>query len=92
MYSGSAPRRRKMSKATLIQVDSRKRVTLGNMALHNQYLVREENGTIVLEPAVFLTAAERAVLSDPVVVAALSKVNESPENRRTRSRDKGKLS
>jgi len=74
---------------TLVQVDTRKRVSLGNMAHHNQYLVREEpDGTIIFEPAVVLTQAERAFLSDPSLVEALEKVNVHPERRRTRERTK----
>jgi hypothetical protein len=71
----------------LVQVDARNRVSLGNLAEHTQYLARATpDGTIIFEPAVVVTAAERAFLSDPQLVAALEKVNASPESRRQRER------
>lgn len=74
---------------TLVQVDTRKRVSLGNMAHHSQYLVREESdGTIIFEPAVVLTQAERAFLADPELVETLEKVNAHPERRRARERNR----
>ncbi|TAM71940.1 MAG: hypothetical protein EPN48_00630 [Microbacteriaceae bacterium] len=74
---------------TLVQVDTRKRVSLGSMAHHSQYLVREESdGTIIFEPAVVLTQAERAFLSDPELVETLEKANAHPERRRTRERNR----
>ncbi|PPF09988.1 hypothetical protein C5C86_13565 [Rathayibacter sp. AY1E4] len=58
--------------STLIQVDGRKRVSLGKLAQHGQYLVTEEpGGRLVLEPAVVLTVAEQNFLNDPRLVAAL---------------------
>lgn len=58
--------------STLIQVDGRKRVSLGKLAQHGQYLVTEEpGGRLVLEPAVVLTVAEQNFLNDPTLVAAL---------------------
>jgi hypothetical protein len=71
----------------LVQVDARKRVSLGSLAQHEQYLVRQTpDGTIIFEPAVVLTAAERAFLADSELVAALADVNAHPERRRLRPR------
>lgn len=43
----------------LLEVDSRKRVTLGDLATHRYYLVRaEEDGTIILTPAVVVPATK----------------------------------
>lgn len=72
---------------TLIQVDSRKRVSLGKLAHHDQYIVTEENdGRLILEPAVVLTVAERNFLNDPELVEALNRVNDDSTSRRTRQR------
>ncbi|WP_454140727.1 hypothetical protein [Microbacterium lacticum] len=72
---------------TLIQVDGRKRVSLGKLAKHDQYLVTEDaDGRIVLEPAVVLTVAEKNFLQDPELVAALQRSADHPERRRERPR------
>jgi hypothetical protein len=48
-----------MSERTLLTLDSRKRVSLGHLAKHNRYLaVIEDDGTILLVPAVVMTEAE----------------------------------
>jgi hypothetical protein len=74
---------------TLIQVDTRKRISLGSLAHHDQYLVtEEEDGRIILEPAVVLTVAERNFLSDPTLTAALERANANPDARRTRARSR----
>lgn len=73
--------------STLVQIDGRKRASLGAMARFDQYMAREEpNGTIIFEPAVILTPSERAFLADPELVAALSNANAHPERRRTRTK------
>ncbi|AJW79003.1 hypothetical protein [Clavibacter michiganensis] len=72
---------------TFVQIDARKRASLGSMAKFDQYLVREEpNGTIIFEPAIIMTPAEREFVNDPELVAALARVNANPERRRTRER------
>jgi len=76
-----------MTAPTLVQIDSRKRASLGALARFDQYLVREEaDGTIVFEPAVILTSAERAVLADNEFLSAIRNANANPEHRRTRQR------
>ena len=62
--------------STLIQVDARKRISLGSLAHHDQYIATESpDGSVLLEPAVVLTAAEHAFLADETLSAALSRVN-----------------
>lgn len=50
--------------AQLIETDSRHRISLGALAAHDHYLADvEDDGTIVLIPAVVMGAAEAALLS-----------------------------
>jgi hypothetical protein len=71
--------------STLIQVDARKRISLGSLAHHDQYIATESpDGSVLLEPAVVLTAAEHAFLADETLSAALSRVSAQPQNRRSR--------
>ena len=46
------------------------------------------DGSVLLEPAVVLTAAEHAFLADETLSAALSRVNAQPQNRRSRERSR----
>lgn len=70
----------------LVTVDERKRVTLGSLASHDQYLATTfEDGRIVFEPAVVLTASEQQVSDDPdfwgrVAAAAAEPAVEVPED------------
>lgn len=54
---------------TLLEVDGRRRISLGVLAEHDRYLAHvETDGTIVLTPAVVLSVAEaRLHASGPVV-------------------------
>lgn len=55
-----------MAGPKLIQVDSRKRVTLGTMAHHERYAAWvEADGTIIMTPVIVLTQEERNRLTDP---------------------------
>ena len=55
--------------ADLVEVDSRRRVTLGRHAKHDRYLIREEpDGTLVLTPAVVMTELEARFLQNPELV------------------------
>lgn len=57
---------------TLVEVDTRRRVTLGRAATHDRYIVREEaHGVLVLEPAVVISAAQAALNAHPEVAAAI---------------------
>jgi hypothetical protein len=73
--------------STLIQVDARKRISLGSLAHHDQYIATQQSdGSVLLEPAVVMTAAERAFLADETLSTALDRVNAQPERRRARDR------
>lgn len=64
-------------KSGVIEVDDRRRVSLGKFGRHNRYLVHEQtDGTLILEPAVVLTEAEVALMSN----------NAHPERLRARAR------
>ena len=55
----------------LVELDSRRRVSLGRLGRpeHRRYLVTEEpDGTLVLTPAVVMTAHEAALLRRPDLV------------------------
>jgi hypothetical protein len=56
----------------IIEVDSRGRISLGKLGRPDtqRYLARvEDDGTIVLQPAVVISAFEARVLADPALVA-----------------------
>jgi hypothetical protein len=58
----------------LIELDDRRRATLGRIARFDRYLAREEDdGTIVMIPAVVMTVAD------------VERINGAPEPTRTRS-------
>jgi hypothetical protein len=47
------------ARRSLLEVDSRRRISLGSLAEHDRYLVDvEADGTIILTPAVVMSAAE----------------------------------
>ena len=55
----------------LVELDSRRRITLGRLGKpeHDRYLVNEEpDGTLVLTPAVVMSAHEAALLRHPELV------------------------
>ena len=50
---------------TLLELDSRRRVTLGRLAQFDRYLVTPlEDGALLLEPAMVMTKAELDLLQD----------------------------
>ena len=56
----------------LLEVDNRRRVTLGRLATHDRYTARVMvNGSILLEPAIVISADEAAVLHDPEFIAMI---------------------
>ncbi len=58
----------------IVEVDSRRRISLGRLgrAEHTRYLAQvEDDGTIVLTPAVVVSALEARVLSDPKLMAQI---------------------
>ena len=61
-------------KDQIVEVDSRRRVSLGKIGRsdHTRYLARvEADGTIVLTPAVVVSALEAKVLANPALVAKI---------------------
>lgn len=70
----------------IVEMDSRNRVSLSRVEhKHERYIVREEaDGTLVLEPAVVLTRAERAYLADVELRAVVEHGQANPQNRRPR--------
>lgn len=72
---------------TYIQVQARGRVTLGRLATADQYLARRESdGTIVLEPAEVMTAAEARLLAAEDVMAIVEANLADPDRLVTRDR------
>jgi len=64
----------------LVEVDARRRVSLGKIATHDRYLVREEaDGVLVLEPAVVVSAAQARLNARPDVAAAIADAMDHPE-------------
>lgn len=59
-----------MESRTYVQVQARGRVTLGKLATAGQYLARREpDGTIILEPAEVMTAAEARLLASEDLIS-----------------------
>ena len=66
----------------LVELDSRRRVALGKLgrAEHTRYLAEDQaDGTIILTPAVVMTANEVALLRQPGVVARVEAELAEPE-------------
>lgn len=63
----------------LFQKDSRGRLPLGQLLDHDRYLgSRDDQGRIVLEPAVVMTATEERLLSDPEFRARMTEAASAP--------------
>jgi len=62
-----------MVRDQIVELDSRGRVSLGRLGVeHPRYLAHiEADGTVVLTPAVVVSALEAKVLSDPDLVARI---------------------
>lgn len=74
-----------MSKPVVIDVDDRRRISLGKLGRHTQYLATEmPDGTIVLEPAVLLSEADYAFLRNTDLRAQIEDNRAHPERRRPR--------
>ncbi len=75
------------SKSAVIELDDRRRASLGKFGRHDRYLIREqEDGTLILEPAVVLTEAEAAYLKNPALVALIEEERAHPERNRPRTK------
>jgi hypothetical protein len=69
----------------MVELDERRRVSLGKIGRHTRYLVHEqEDGTIVLEPAVVLTEAEARFMANPALRQQIEDNRAHPERRRPR--------
>lgn len=69
----------------MIEVDSRRRVSLGKLGRHDRYLATEQpDGTITLEPAVVLTESEHAYLQNVGLRRQIEDNRAHPERRRPR--------
>jgi hypothetical protein len=80
-----------MGKPVVIEVDSRRRVSLGKLGHHDTYLATEQpDGTITLEPAVILTEAEHAFLQNMELRRQIDHNRAHPERRRPRPARGGK--
>lgn len=74
-----------MSKPVVIEVDDRRRISLGKLGQHNQYLATElPDGTLMLEPAVLLSGAEYAYLQNTALQAQIEYSRAHPEQRQPR--------
>lgn len=65
----------------LVELDSRRRITLGRLGNpeHERYLVTEEpDGTLILTPAVVMSAHEAALLRHPDLVEQIRSDLEDP--------------
>jgi len=74
-------------KTTLLEVDARGRISIGSLATHDRYLVQvEDDGTIVLTPAVVMSAVEARLHAATETSRKIHEFLENPEtgSRRTR--------
>jgi hypothetical protein len=72
---------------SLLEVDARRRISLGALAEHDRYLVEvEDDGTIVLTPAVVMSAAQARLLAAVETSRMIDEFLDNPEtgSRRTR--------
>lgn len=70
--------------ATMVELDDRRRLSLGKIGRHSRYLVREErDGTLIFEPAIVLTEVEARVLGNDEIMTQLRNT-ENPASRHAR--------
>ena len=72
---------------SMLEVDSRRRISLGSLAIHDRYLVAvEDDGTIILTPAVVMSVAEARLHAATETVRRVDEFLDNPElgSRRTR--------
>lgn len=71
----------------MVELDERRRLSLGKIGHHSRYLVREQdNGTLIFEPAVVMTEFEARALGDAGLVQQLRDSQADPRRRRPRTR------
>ncbi|MGD0063296.1 MAG: hypothetical protein ABSB76_07635 [Streptosporangiaceae bacterium] len=72
---------------SVLEVDSRRRISLGSLAEHDRYLVDvEEDGTIVLTPAVVMSAAQARLLAAAETSRRIDEFLDHPETGSRRIR------
>jgi hypothetical protein len=72
---------------SLLEVDGRRRISLGSLAVHDRYLAEvEEDGTIVLTPAVVMSLAQARLHAATETSRKIDDFLDNPEtgSRRTR--------
>lgn len=73
--------------AVLIELDERRRASLGRLGRHNRYLAREEpDGTPIFEPAVVISELAARFLANRELVARIEDDRGHPERLRPRRR------
>jgi hypothetical protein len=73
--------------AIMVELDERRRLSLGKVGRHSRYLVREErDGTLIFEPAVVLTEFEARVLANEEIMTQLRDNETDRGQRRPRTR------
>jgi hypothetical protein len=78
-----------MNEQTIVTVQARGRVTLGKLATARHYLAHAEpDGTLVLEPAEVITAAEARLLANDHIVSTIDANIADPDRLVTRDRSK----
>jgi hypothetical protein len=71
----------------VLEVDSRRRISLGSLAEHDRYLVDvDEDGTIVLTPAVVMSAAQARLLAAAGTSRRIDEFLDHPETGSRRIR------
>jgi len=71
----------------LLELDSRRRISLGSLARHDRYLVDvEEDGTIVLTPAVVMSVVEARLHAATETSKRIDEFLDNPETGVRRSR------
>ena len=74
----------------LLEVDSRRRISLGALAEHDRYLVEvDDDGVIVLTPAVVMSVAEARLHAAPETARKINDFLDNPEKGVRRSRPTG---
>ena len=74
-------------KQTVLEVDSRRRISLGALATHDRYLVEvEDDGTIVLTPAVVMSVTEANLMSAPETSGQVDRFLDDPASGSGRAR------
>lgn len=70
-----------------LELQDRKRANLARIARHDAYLIREEpDGTLIWEPAVVITEAERRLMQDAALMAQIEQSRQDPGSLRRRDR------